>query len=130
MEPLLGIPAGWLPRRAAALDAYMAAMIGGGEIVVTDTARALARSVLYPRYSQLLWPVFRPMRLMTIGLLPAILREAYGFRWSGRDARALARWIAVLRASRRRLPPALREWPAARAATRTFVHGQDGAGTG
>src|SRR5262245_7251504 len=39
MEPLLGIPEGWLPRDAAQLDAYMREKLGDGSIVVTDTSR-------------------------------------------------------------------------------------------
>ena len=42
MEPLLGMPAGWLPRDSAQLDTYMREMLAGGRIVVTDTSRALA----------------------------------------------------------------------------------------
>ena len=40
MEPLLGMPAGWLPRDSAQLDTYMREMLAGGRIVVTDTSRA------------------------------------------------------------------------------------------
>ena len=49
MEPLLGMPAGWLPRDTVQLDAYMRDMLlPAGRIVVSDTSRALARAVLYP----------------------------------------------------------------------------------
>lgn len=110
MEPLLGMPAGWLPRDSAQLDAYMRDMLSGGRIVVTDTSRALARALLYPPRWHAAWPAFRAMQLLTIGTLPTSIRLAYGFDWQERDARALARWTSVLRASRRLLPPAAREW--------------------
>ena len=48
MEPLLGVPAGWLPRESAELDAYMREMLAGGRIAVTDTSRALARARAVP----------------------------------------------------------------------------------
>ena len=48
MEPLLGMPAGWLPRDSAQLDTYMREMLAGGSIVVTDTSRALARARAVP----------------------------------------------------------------------------------
>jgi uncharacterized protein (DUF2236 family) len=114
MEPLLGMPAGWLPRDSAQLDVYMRGMLGGGTIAVTDTSRALARAVLYPPGWRVAWPAFRPMQLVTVGSLPPSLRRAYGFEWRARDARALARWGALLRTSLRLLPPFAREWPMAR----------------
>jgi uncharacterized protein (DUF2236 family) len=114
IEPLLGMPAGWLPRDSAQLDTYMREMLAGGSIVVTDTSRALARAVLYPPQWYVAWPAFRAMQLLTIGSLPPSIREAYGFEWRARDARAFARWTALLRTSRRLLPPVAREWPMAR----------------
>ena len=81
MEPLLGMPAGWLPRDSAQLDTYMRDMLAGGSIVVTDTSRALARAVLYPPQWYVAWPAFRAMQLLTIGSLPPSIRQAYGFDW-------------------------------------------------
>jgi uncharacterized protein (DUF2236 family) len=115
MEPLLGMPAGWLPRDAAELDNYMREMLGGGRIAVTDTSRALARAVLYPPRWYVAWPAFRAMQLLTIGSLPPVIRRAYGFEWRARDARAFARWTALVRTSLRLLPARARHWPAARA---------------
>lgn len=114
MEPLLGMPAGFLPRDSAQLDAYIQDMLAGGSLVVTDTSRALARAVLYPPRWRAAWPAFRPVQLLAIGSLPRPIRRAYGFEWCARDERALARWIAVLRTARRLLPPLAREWPMAR----------------
>lgn len=114
MEPLLGMPAGWLPRDSAQLDTYMSEMLAGGSLVVTDTSRALARALLYPPRWYVVWPAFRAMQLLTIGSLPPPIREAYGFEWRARDVRAYARWTALLRASVRLLPPLAREWPVAR----------------
>jgi uncharacterized protein (DUF2236 family) len=119
MEPLLGIPAGRLPRDAAALDIYMRDMLDGGTLVVTGASRKLARAILFPPKSFLLWPAFRIFQLITIGSLPPSIREAYGFEWRPRDARALARWTTVLRTAVRFLPPVAREWPAARRAPLT-----------
>lgn len=114
MEPLLGMPAGSLPRTSAQLDACIQEMLAGGQLAVTDTSRALARAVLYPPNWYLVWPVFRPMQLLTIGGLPPAVREAYGFEWRASDARALGRWTALLRTLRRLLPRWAREWPSAR----------------
>lgn len=117
MEPLLGMPDGWLPRNSAQLDTYMREMLAGGRLAVTDTSRALARAVLYPPRWHVGWPAFRAMQLVTIGSLPRSIRHAYGFEWGARDERAFARWTALLRTSRRLLPALAREWPMARRAT-------------
>ena len=114
MEPLLGMPDGSLPRDSTQLDTFMREMLAGGSLVVTDTSRALARAVLYPPRWHLVWPVFRPIQLLTIGSLPPSIREAYGFQWRRRDERALARWTAFLRTLLRFLPALAREWPVAR----------------
>ncbi len=114
MEPLLGMPPGWLPRDSAQLDTYIGEMLAGGSIVVTDTSRALARALLYPPQWHVAWPAFRAMQLLTIGSLPPSIRRAYGFEWRTRDVRAFARWTALVRTSRRLLPPLAREWPMAR----------------
>jgi uncharacterized protein (DUF2236 family) len=114
MEPLLGMPAGWLPRDAAQLDTYMRDMLSGGTLVVTDTSRALAHALLYPPRWHVAWPAFRAMQLITIGSLPPSIREAYGFEWRPRDERALARWTTMIRVSMLLLPPLAREWPVAR----------------
>ena len=114
MEPLLGIPDGLLPRNSEQLDAYMRHMLDGGRIVVSDRSRALGRAILFPPGWRFLWPVFRPLQLITIGLLPVRIREDYGFTWTARDARALARWTSGLRLLHRSLPRFVREWPKAR----------------
>lgn len=114
MEPLLDIPRGSLPRNRNELDAYMRETLRSGGIAISEGSRALARAVLFPPRWQLLWPAFRPVQLITIGLLPPPVRDAYGFEWSSRDARALSRWTRALRLLRRVLPPVALEWPSAR----------------
>jgi uncharacterized protein (DUF2236 family) len=54
------------------------------------------------------------MQLITIGALPPRIRDAYGFTWTIRDERALARWTRAIRAVIRLTPPILRRWPASR----------------
>jgi uncharacterized protein (DUF2236 family) len=114
MEPLLGMPAGWLPRDSAQLTAYMKEMLSGERLLVSDTSRALARAVLYPPRWYVAWPAFRLVQLLTIGSLAPSIRAAYGFDWTSRDARALARWTTALRALRRVTPAFVREWPCSR----------------
>jgi uncharacterized protein (DUF2236 family) len=114
IEPLLDIPAGLLPNGSAALDEYMREMLASGRLAVTDSSRTLARAVLFPPRWQLLWPAFRPAQLITIGLLPPALRDAYGFSWTPRDARALVRWANAFKFLQRVTPAFLRHWPSSR----------------
>ena len=114
MEPLLGMPAGSLPRDSAQLETYMRDMLSSASISVTDSSRALARAVLYPPRWYAAWPAFRTLQVLTIGSLPPAIRHAYGFEWRARDERTFLRCTALVRASLRLLPRIVREWPIAR----------------
>jgi uncharacterized protein (DUF2236 family) len=100
-------------------------MIDGGGIAVTPAGRRLARAILFPPGWRLMWPAFRALQLITIGLLPPALRDAYGFRWTPRDARALRRWTAALHFLLRIVPRLVREWPAARRRARQTAQAVD-----
>jgi uncharacterized protein (DUF2236 family) len=54
--------------------------------------------------------VTRLNRLVTVGLLPAPIREQYGQTWNERDERALERWSGRVRRVRRVLPDRLALW--------------------
>ncbi|HEU5314770.1 MAG TPA: oxygenase MpaB family protein [Chloroflexota bacterium] len=120
LEPLLGIPAGSLPRTRAGLDAYLTHMTQSGAIRVGADARRIARDLLNPalpwQMGRLLWPVLWLSRLPTIGLLPPEIREQYGFRWTRGHALALRALSAVARCIVPRTPGVLRHWPIARRA--------------
>ncbi|HLX35697.1 MAG TPA: oxygenase MpaB family protein [Candidatus Limnocylindrales bacterium] len=133
-----GIPSDLLPEDIDAFEAYLASMLGpGGPIVIGDTARDLASSILRPplgpavplglgdaagrlaawldtipagAYEWLMWPA--------IGLLPDRLREGYGLRWGWRE-RAVSAWlVGTWRAWRLILPRSFRQMPQALAADR------------
>jgi len=129
-----GIPADLLPADLEAFEAYLDRMLGpGGPVVVGDTARELAETILRPplgpaarpwlgdfaarldaiptaAYDWLMWPA--------IGLLPATVREGYGLRWGLRE-RLVAAWlVATWRAWRPILPASFRQMPQALAADR------------
>jgi len=116
---MLGMTPGALPRTGTELSACMERMLASGEIAVTDTARRLADEIVS---RGLPWPA-RPLlalaRLPTVGLLPASIREAYGFEWTPRQERALRLLCTATRWSLPLLPPFLRHWPAARRVSRS-----------
>ena len=112
--PRLGVPAGRLPITREGLDLYLRAMQRGDRLAVGDEARRLATALLALPGGPWSAPARRLGRLVTVGLLPAALREAYGFTWLERDHRRLRQAATVVRGARRMAPPVLREWPAAR----------------
>jgi uncharacterized protein (DUF2236 family) len=113
VPPALGAHEG-APRSWRELQAYVASVHASGVLAVSPQAYDLARAVLAPPLSTLVWPAAAVNRLVTVGLLPPAVREQYGFSWSsGRQARMdCAMWM--LRAARRVTPDAVALWPEAR----------------
>jgi uncharacterized protein (DUF2236 family) len=109
----LGAPRDAIPTNYRGIEAFMREERARGEISVGENARQLAAALLAPGIA-IAAPVFRVSRLLTIGLLPDDIRQAYGFEWNERRARRFRRAIRLIRGVRHVLPPALREWPAAR----------------
>jgi len=119
IESPLGIPVGSLPRTTRALGDYMDATLRSGAIAVTETARTLARAVVYPPGTRVAGPAALLTRLPTLGLLPVTVREAYGFPWRSRDEALFRCSAGVIRRLLRVAPPVIRHWPAARRASRS-----------
>ena len=113
---LLGIPEGFLPASTTELDVYMAEMLASGQIAVTPAARSLARELMNPFYPRVLWPLYWPLKLATIGLLLPDIRAAYGYPWSRREEQALRTFGWLVRHTLPALPSPLRRWPPARRA--------------
>ena len=112
--PLLGVPPGMLPVTKAGLDLYLREMQQADRLVVGGEAGRLAAALLTLPGGPWSAPARWMGRLVTVGLLPPALREAYGFPWREQDHRRLRQVAAVVRAARRMAPRVLREWPAAR----------------
>ena len=112
-----GVPEGACPPTYPDLNAYLQRMIAE-ELEVTDAAREVADAVLHPSVPWPLLPAFMPNNLVTVGLLPAPLREAYGYTWGPQRERLLSASTAAVRRLLPTLPGAVREFPAARAAAR------------
>ncbi len=115
--PLLRLPQELAPANTAERTAYMREMYERGSIHVTPAARQIAQALLRPSLGPAS-PLFGIARLATVGLLPPVLREAYGFEWNARRQRRFARMASVIRRARSLVPPLAREWPAARRAAR------------
>jgi uncharacterized protein (DUF2236 family) len=118
--PLLGLPRSAYPATYGDFRAYWTAMVNGDELRVDDRARELAAAVLrpLPLIPGLVW---KPFEVITAGLLPARLRDAYGLPWGRGEQRAFRVLETLIRASRF-LPEPLRVMPFARRAARRRHH--------
>lgn len=117
---LFEIPETLVPKSLADFNGYLERMLVGGEIAVGPTARALAEEILFPS-PWILKPASPLFRLITAGLLPECLRDAYGLRWSEPKEKTfwlIAKWIRRLLPL---VPSSLRIVPNARAAEKTLV---------
>lgn len=114
---MLAIPWQMYPQRIADLDRYLDEMIGR-DITVEDDARRMGRILLYPTLPGVPRMAFGPLRVLTAGLLPAPLRDAYGLKWREKDRAA----YAAIRMGLHRLvpltPTPIRWLPPARVAYR------------
>ncbi|PPG69414.1 oxygenase MpaB family protein [Rathayibacter rathayi] len=106
----LQMPEELWPDSRAAFDAYWQRELG--RLEVTPAARRVAQDLLGPSIAAwYLRPLGPYLRLMTAGLLPAELREPFGFRWSARQEARFERALGCTFAIYRRLPAAFRTAP-------------------
>ena len=127
-----GVPAHDLPTDLDAFGVYLAQQLApGGPVQVGDTARELAEAILHPPLPGMLGRVGVPAVLYdwtlwpSLGLLPAPIREAYGFDW-GAPQRFVDAWLTTAwRAWNPVLPKAFRHMPQALAAERRVAGARD-----
>lgn len=103
-----------VPRTWHAARQYLERVRASGVLNVSPQAQVLARSVLYPSGGWALGPATWLNRIVTVGLLPADLRDGYRLPWTNRHQRAFDAIVPTLRAARGALPGALASWPEAR----------------
>jgi uncharacterized protein (DUF2236 family) len=113
---LLAIPDSMIPSTLGEFRAYVTGMLRGNTLAVGAAGRTIAASILDPPVPALLKPAFRIPNLLSIGLLPPVLRQRYGFAWGAGRERALRMLVAALRPVLPRLPDLVRFLPHARAA--------------
>lgn len=84
LAQLMRVPEECLPPTLEDFCQYTKRMLAGDTLAVTDTARRLARAVLYPRVGFLPSLSGGLLRFVTAGLLPDRFRREYGLKWSDR----------------------------------------------
>lgn len=102
----LGVPRSLWPSDRAAFAEYWSSY----PLEVGNDARGIARDLLHPARAPWWMRALMPtVRVVTAGLLPANLREAYGLE---HEERRFERYARVARRVYPRLPRRLRSWPA------------------
>lgn len=115
---LFGVTEEVMPRSYRDFRRYVASMLEGPALTVTEEARALAREVLRPRGGPALVAVAAAGRVAAAGLLPARLRAAFGLPWGAADRAAFASLVRSVRLALPLLPGEFRYWPHYRQALR------------
>lgn len=118
---LLGIPNEIRPANFIAFQTYMENMIESDLLTITDTARELASEILYPPAKWIPRRLFDPLNIITIGMLPANIRDGYRLRWNRGRAAAFSLAIAALKGFVFLAPKPIRFVPAARAAEKRLA---------
>ncbi len=105
---IFGVPEGVVPPTLADFRDYQRERLESGDIVVGDAGRAVAATVLDPPAPVALRPALAIAQLVTVGLLPAEIRAAYGLPWNAAREAALAASAASVRRFLPLLPAAVR----------------------
>jgi uncharacterized protein (DUF2236 family) len=110
----LGARESEVPRSWPDLEAYLGREYASGRIAVGTEARMVVDAVLFPPLSAISGPFAWINRLITLGLLPAVVRDQYHYAWSPSRERQFHRATAMIRGVRRVTPKAIAWWPEAR----------------
>jgi uncharacterized protein (DUF2236 family) len=103
-----------VPRTWGALQAILDRTYRSGVIAVSAEAKALAIAVTRPSGSMLTGPVMWLNEVLAVGLLPAHVRQRYGFRWNRFHGWTFRAIIHALRMARRLAPDVIALWREAR----------------
>lgn len=103
------IPSALVPPDLEMFRGYVGEQVRALE--VGDVARELARSILHPPVPLLPAPLWEPLRLVTVDMLPRPLREGYGLRWDANRKRLLLASQLVSRLLLPRVPAFVRTFP-------------------
>jgi uncharacterized protein (DUF2236 family) len=116
---LLGLPPDSMPDTCQGLRQYVDGRLRDGSLWISDGRREQAvRMIFEPPFSgwqrAALTPVTETLRLISVGLLPAEIRDLLGFSWDPAREALLRSTLLQLRVGARFWPDAVRLHPAAR----------------
>jgi uncharacterized protein (DUF2236 family) len=109
----MGVPEAAVPATLDELRSEMDRLIAGGVVRVTQTARRLGRSVLYPTAfpPRFMWDA---AHLASISVMPPEVRRGYGIGWSPARERGVRKLAGATRRLLPLVPDLLRSVPQAR----------------
>jgi uncharacterized protein (DUF2236 family) len=118
---LLGLPPGSMPATVTGLREYVDGRLGDGSLWISDERREqTVRMILEPPFSgwqrAAVTPLNEAIKLVSTGLLPAAIRDLFGFSWDPAREALLRSALVQLRVGTRFWPDTVRLHPAARAA--------------
>lgn len=105
---LLGVARADIPPTVPALRAWMQEVIDGGELLVTDAARAVLDLIRRPPPEADWRPILRAVAFWAQGTLPPEVRALYGVRWSPVREAWMRANLRLVRTVRPALPPRYR----------------------
>jgi uncharacterized protein (DUF2236 family) len=107
---MLQMPGGCWPSDRAAFQDYWHDMLA--RLEVTDAARQVCRDLFHPRHIPAWMRAAMPLnRLVTAGLLPARLRDAYGIEWNAQRQRRFNAFSSTVGRVYPHLPRVARQLP-------------------
>ncbi len=108
---ILGCPEERLPGTYREFRVYYADMLQS--LRISDASRAIAEQVLWPKMpgGLVAAPGLAAIRLLTAGLMPAPIREQYGWKWDAARERRFRLLVGVLAMVYPRLPLRVRTFP-------------------
>lgn len=119
---LLGLPREKIPATVDGLRSYIAGIVAGDELIVTDSAREVSEIIMHPPPEADYKPVLKAVSWWAFGTLPPRLRSMYGTRWTATREAALQMSLAAVRLGRPLLPRRYRViLPASQAQVRAGV---------
>ncbi len=107
---LFGLADGDVPHSWSDFQAYNQEMWNSEELAIGKAAREIAAYLFVPS-DPLFAPLMVGLRTLTIGLLPAAVRDKFGFAYGEKERRAAARATDVIRRVLPHLPKRLRYQP-------------------
>ena len=112
-----GVPEGHWPGTYRDFTDYYAHVVED-QLHPTEDSKRIAQAVVEPSLPLPARPAVELLNLATIGLLPPVVRERYGFGWGPNRERLLAASTVAVRRMLPLLPSLLRDLPPARSANR------------
>jgi uncharacterized protein (DUF2236 family) len=100
-----------MPLTYRSFVAYFRDMVQGPTLAVGPEASRLAREIIRPPLPRPMAPAGPLNRLVTTGLLPPRVREAFGLRWTAPEASAFRALASGSRLALPMVPAPLRFWP-------------------